>query len=86
MLKLSVGAVAEPGSTVVTKTGTWRTYVPVFDNEKCIKCSLCEIYCPECCIHQVDGLFVPDLEYCKGCGVCANECPRGAIEMILEEK
>jgi pyruvate ferredoxin oxidoreductase delta subunit len=26
------------------------------------------------------------LDYCKGCGICAHECPRMAIEMILEEK
>lgn len=85
-MKLTVGAVVEPGSTSITKTGAWRTFVPVVDHNKCIKCSLCEIYCPEACIHQQDGLFVPDLDYCKGCGVCAHECPRHAIEMILEEK
>jgi ferredoxin len=26
-----------------------------------------------------------DLDYCKGCGICATECPCGAIEMIPEE-
>ncbi|MCD4842810.1 MAG: 4Fe-4S binding protein, partial [Methanosarcinales archaeon] len=25
-------------------------------------------------------------DYCKGCGICANECPKDAIEMVLEEK
>jgi pyruvate ferredoxin oxidoreductase delta subunit len=34
----------------------------------------------------VEGNFVPDLDYCKGCSVCAHECPRGAIEMVLEDK
>jgi pyruvate ferredoxin oxidoreductase delta subunit len=28
--------------------------------------------------------WVPDLTQCKGCGICANECPRDAIEMVLE--
>jgi Pyruvate/2-oxoacid:ferredoxin oxidoreductase delta subunit len=23
-------------------------------------------------------------DYCKGCGVCAEECPCGAIDMIKE--
>jgi pyruvate ferredoxin oxidoreductase delta subunit len=23
-------------------------------------------------------------DYCKGCGVCANECPQDAISMIPE--
>ncbi len=26
-----------------------------------------------------------DYRYCKGCGVCANECPVQAIEMVKEE-
>jgi Pyruvate/2-oxoacid:ferredoxin oxidoreductase gamma subunit len=25
-----------------------------------------------------------DLDYCKGCGVCAQECPCGAIKMEAE--
>ncbi|MFW6113967.1 MAG: 4Fe-4S binding protein, partial [Actinomycetota bacterium] len=25
-------------------------------------------------------------DYCKGCGVCAEECPRKAITMVKEEK
>ncbi|MBI4607758.1 MAG: 4Fe-4S binding protein [Candidatus Rokubacteria bacterium] len=23
-------------------------------------------------------------EYCKGCGLCARECPRGALVMVPE--
>jgi pyruvate ferredoxin oxidoreductase delta subunit len=23
-------------------------------------------------------------DYCKGCGICANECPAKAIEMVPE--
>jgi Pyruvate/2-oxoacid:ferredoxin oxidoreductase delta subunit len=26
-----------------------------------------------------------DMDYCKGCGICAHECPKGAIEMVIEE-
>ncbi|MDD1754346.1 MAG: 4Fe-4S binding protein [Methanothrix sp.] len=85
-MDIKAGRLVDPCSTRLTKTGAWRTFVPVFDHDKCIKCSLCEIYCPEGCIHQVDGLFVPDLDYCKGCSVCAHECPRMAISMVLEEK
>jgi len=86
MLNVRERTLVEPGSTQATKTGAWRTFVPVVNQKKCIKCSLCEIYCPEGCVHQVEGEFVPDLDYCKGCGICAHECPRGAIEMVLEEK
>ncbi|MEM2686731.1 MAG: 4Fe-4S binding protein, partial [Thermoproteota archaeon] len=26
-----------------------------------------------------------DYNYCKGCGICAEECPRKAITMVPEE-
>jgi pyruvate ferredoxin oxidoreductase delta subunit len=25
-----------------------------------------------------------DMRFCKGCGVCANECPPEAFEMVKE--
>ena len=25
-----------------------------------------------------------DYDFCKGCGICAQECPCGAIDMIPE--
>ena len=28
--------------------------------------------------------MVCNYEYCKGCGICANECPCGAIDMVPE--
>jgi Pyruvate/2-oxoacid:ferredoxin oxidoreductase delta subunit len=29
--------------------------------------------------------FRIDLDYCKGCGICSNECPSGAITMVDED-
>jgi pyruvate ferredoxin oxidoreductase delta subunit len=28
---------------------------------------------------------VIDMEYCKGCGICAHECPTDAIIMVKVE-
>jgi Pyruvate/2-oxoacid:ferredoxin oxidoreductase delta subunit len=35
---------------------------------------------------KLDGAnrFRINYDYCKGCGLCAAECPCGAIEMIPE--
>jgi pyruvate ferredoxin oxidoreductase delta subunit len=48
---------------------------------------MCRTICPEGCITEdAEGRFVPDYAYCKGCGLCAAECPKDAIEMKQEEK
>jgi 2-oxoacid:acceptor oxidoreductase delta subunit (pyruvate/2-ketoisovalerate family) len=53
----------------------------------CSQCDNCYIFCPDSSvIKQEDGeMHVIDYEYCKGCGICAHECPTGAIEMEKEE-
>ena len=38
---------AKPGTTVAVKTGEWRANRPVVDEAKCIKCGICQEYCPE---------------------------------------
>lgn len=51
----------------------------------CNACELCLIFCPDVAIARRDGGgFDIAYEYCKGCGVCAAECPRGAITMTRE--
>ncbi|MFC1948709.1 4Fe-4S binding protein [Chloroflexota bacterium] len=78
--------VTEPGSADQYQTGGWRSQRPISDLEKCNKCGLCYIYCPEGCIEeQEDGYFEANLFYCKGCGICARECPRDVITMVQEE-
>jgi pyruvate ferredoxin oxidoreductase delta subunit len=86
-MALAVGCRARPGKSRGNKTGSWRVFKPVFNAEKCTKCSMCRTLCPEGCIHEeTEGTFIPDYTYCKGCGICATECPGEAIEMIQEEK
>ena len=62
-------------------TGSWSIFRPSIDLEKCTKCGLCVIYCPEAAIEMTDEGSKVDYNYCKGCGICANECPVGAITM-----
>ena len=74
---------SKPIDGAMGKTGTWSTFKPVFDDKKCIKCGICEIFCAENCVVRDENGY-PDflLDYCKGCGVCEVECPTGAIEMV----
>lgn len=84
---VNVGAmVFEPGNARTYQTGSWRAQRPVYDNLKCIKCGICYIFCPEGCISQTEeGFFEADMDYCKGCGICARECWTVAITMVDEE-
>ncbi len=85
---LNIGAiVAEPANARQYKTGDWRSQRPTYNSTKCIKCGLCFIYCPEGCINEnKEGNFEADLFYCKGCGICAKECPTKVITMVEEEE
>lgn len=83
----------KPGTTVASKTGSWRVFYPVVDHEICIGCGTCERVCPEGICFSTGqknkkGLifYDHDLDYCKGCGLCAKECPVKAISMHFEEK
>lgn len=85
---IPVGSIVhEPGNASEYQTGDWRSQRPVLDKEKCIKCGICAMYCPEPCITKDDeGYYVADLYYCKGCGICAHECPKDAIIIVKEER
>jgi 2-oxoacid:acceptor oxidoreductase delta subunit (pyruvate/2-ketoisovalerate family) len=65
-------------------TGTWRDRTPVINSIKCCQCGWCSIYCPAGCVVEKEECFEPDLKYCKGCGVCARECPVSAIQMVVK--
>ena len=84
---LEVGCiVTEPGSSREYRTGDWRSQKPTYDFNKCIKCGVCQIYCPEGCIGQnTEGYFEANLFWCKGCGICSRECPTRVITMVNEE-
>ncbi|MHA1472917.1 MAG: 4Fe-4S binding protein [Promethearchaeota archaeon] len=85
---LPYGPVSLPVKGSAGRTGDWRTFRPVVDNEKCIKCYFCYMYCPEGTISVDDetGFVKIDYDYCKGCGVCANNCPKECIAMEKENK
>ena len=78
--------VTEAGNAKQYRTGDWKSQHPVWNHQKCIKCGICSLFCPEGCVKQnEEGYFEANLYYCKGCGICARECWTEAITMIEEE-
>jgi 2-oxoacid:acceptor oxidoreductase gamma subunit (pyruvate/2-ketoisovalerate family)/2-oxoacid:acceptor oxidoreductase delta subunit (pyruvate/2-ketoisovalerate family) len=71
-----------PGSFKEYKTGSWKVFHPEYSKDKCTMCNFCWFYCPEGCIYRKGDEMEFDMEYCKGCGICANECPSEAIKMV----
>jgi 2-oxoacid:acceptor oxidoreductase delta subunit (pyruvate/2-ketoisovalerate family) len=69
------------------KTGSWRNVRPVIDLEKCTRCLLCWKFCPDLSIivDEEKNTVAVDYDYCKGCGICAEECNVGAITMEEEK-
>ncbi len=80
------GLLLEPGSAMKYKTGDWRAFRPNVDQGKCINCLLCWIYCPDAAIVRKEKNVDVNYDYCKGCGICANECPVKAITMTEEKR
>jgi len=77
-----------PGRNEVFKKWATRTMRPVVDFEKCIKCTLCWLQCPDSCFDVTpDGFYDANLEACCGCGVCEAVCPeKGCVTMVNESQ
>lgn len=51
----------------------------------CLHCDVCMTFCPDVAISRdASGEYVIDYDHCKGCGICVNECPREAMELVPE--
>jgi pyruvate ferredoxin oxidoreductase gamma subunit len=78
-----------PGSTVNNDlTASREGFVPIFHQEKCINCGLCDSTCPDMVYQFKAGEFKgkpamvnlgPDYHHCKGCLRCVEVCPVAAL-------
>ena len=61
-----------------------RLPLPEINNEKCIRCAICEKVCPSEAveIHKAGTYLTKIKEFlCNCCGICSAACPAAAIEM-----
>jgi len=58
-----------------------------FSCGNCFECDNCYGVCPDNAVIKLGPgkRFAFDYDYCKGCGICAAECPAGAIAMVPEQ-
>ena len=82
-----LGSVQKPVEGEAGKTGSWAKWIPRIDESKCIpaksgkpSCFNCWLYCPEAVVLRTIPPKI-NYDYCKGCGICAEECPVKAISM-----
>lgn len=81
--KRRIFPIVPPMKGVAGRTSEWRTQRPELHTDKCTKCMLCVIHCPDDVIHLVkEGFPNIDQTYCKGCMICASVCPVNAIDEI----
>ena len=72
--------------------------IPKWNSEKCVQCGKCAIVCPHAAIRPflvkseegLDALGAKDYKFiisistsdCMGCGLCADACDQGGIELV----
>jgi len=52
----------------------------------CFECDTCYGVCPDNAVIKLGPgkRYEINYDFCKGCGLCAEECPCGAIDMVKE--
>jgi Pyruvate/2-oxoacid:ferredoxin oxidoreductase delta subunit len=79
--KISAGSLAHDANTADGEA--------LLEANRCLSCGTCNLCqscvlaCPDACcrLDEGEGKIVIDLYHCKGCGICAYECPRGVLVM-----
>lgn len=85
---------ARRASTFDEVVGGLDASTALFEARRCLSCGSCfacdNCYgvCPDNAVIKLEPggayAYAFDLDYCKGCGLCMQECPCGAIEMTPE--
>ncbi len=88
--EIEIAGIIKGATSKNNKTGSWKSFKPVVDSEKCIGCMKCYEFCPDNSVIPKERnddsnmkYYIDSFKYdfCKGCGICSNICPVSAIEM-----
>jgi 2-oxoacid:acceptor oxidoreductase delta subunit (pyruvate/2-ketoisovalerate family) len=75
-------------------TSTFAEGIALEEAERCFSCGTCNecencyVFCPDASVIKTGEVFSHQVDYdfCKGCGICFSECPRGAISLKEESR
>ena len=78
----------------VEVTSTFTESIALEEGERCFSCGTCNecencyVFCPDASVVKKEEILSHQVDYdfCKGCGICFSECPRGAISLKEEER
>lgn len=88
--ELPPGGVSEDaGATDRRAMDFWRGggHRPLLDLNLCVQCLHCWISCPDNCFVLENGRVAAiNYDHCKGCGICAKECPPMVNAIVLIEE
>jgi 2-oxoacid:acceptor oxidoreductase delta subunit (pyruvate/2-ketoisovalerate family) len=73
---------------------TYTESIALEEAERCFSCGTCNacencyVFCPDASIMRTEEILSHQVDYdfCKGCGICFSECPRGAISLKEEAR
>ena len=78
-------SVIAQGNAESRDTGAWRVERPEIDYDRCTRCSLCFVRCPDGAISLDEhGYPIIDYDHCKGCMICRQICPVHGIHAEKE--
>jgi pyruvate ferredoxin oxidoreductase gamma subunit len=84
------GAILNPGNTIDRDvSGSRAGWIPVWHEDECTHCGMCEVACPDFCFSFEKGVDKKgkegminlgiDYQFCKGCLKCVDVCPTDAL-------
>jgi len=75
-------------TSTLTESAALEEAERCFNCGTCNECENCYVFCPDASILKVGEMLSHQVDYdfCKGCGICFKECPRGAISLEEEAR